>query len=294
MSAATVEGRDVTVNLKLIYYGALMGISNIIPGVSAGTIALIVGIYDELLVSVRDFFSPKIKRTLPFIIPLAIGVVGGILAFSWLISWLLTNAFEPVQFFFLGLILGVLPFLFREAEAKETFRFIHIVLLLAVVSLVMLMNVFAPEEGARTAYELTVQSGFWLFTAGIFASMSLLLPGLSGATVLLMFGVYGSAINALLTIDVPVILILVAGIGIGFIVSSRVIAYVLFNHRTLTYTVIIGLLIGSLTIVFPGISGQFGLMILSLLTFAGGFAIAFRLGKANDTMNREGVNPHDE
>lgn len=268
-----------------------MGISNIIPGVSAGTIALIVGIYDELLQSVRDFFSPRFKQTLPFLIPLAAGIIGGILAFSWVISWLLEHAFEPVQFFFLGLILGVIPFLFREAGAKTSFRGLHVLVLTVTALGVMMMDLFTPEEAARSAYELTASSGSWLFLAGVVASMSLLLPGLSGATVLLMFGVYGSAIYSLLTVDVAVILILVAGIGTGFIVSSRFIAYVLFAHRTMTYAVIIGLLIGSVYIVFPGISGQLVMLILSLATFAAGFMIAFRLGRANDSMRTKGENP---
>ena len=268
-----------------------MGISNIIPGVSAGTIALIVGIYDELLQSVRDFFSPRIKQTLPFLMPLAAGIIGGILAFSWVISWLLEHAFEPVQFFFLGLILGVIPFLFREAGAKTSFRPSHVIVLIMTALAVMTMDLFTPEEAARSAYELTATSGMWLFLAGVVASMSLLLPGLSGATVLLMFGVYGSAIYSLLTVDVMVILILVAGIGTGFIVSSRFIAYVLFAHRTMTYAVIIGLLIGSVFIVFPGFGGELLMLVLSLVTFAAGFTMAFRLGRANDSMRMKGDNP---
>ncbi|GEL06828.1 DUF368 domain-containing protein [Salisediminibacterium halotolerans] len=265
-------------NWQNIYRGALMGVSNIIPGVSAGTIALVLGIYDRLISSISDFFSKRYKEALPFLLPLGIGVVGGILIFGRLIGWLLAEHAVPTQFFFLGLIIGVIPLIFKEGEMRTAFRPAHFLLTVTVAVMLALLAVFLPEEGARSTFILTAASGVWLFVAGAAASVSLLLPGISGAIVLILFGVYEPAIHALNTLNLPVIFILVFGIALGFILSSKLIRYVLHTYPYATYAVILGLLAGSLFHVYPGIDAERSTLILSAFTLAGGFFLAFKTG----------------
>ncbi|SER73057.1 DUF368 domain-containing protein [Salipaludibacillus aurantiacus] len=262
---------------KNIYRGMLMGVSNIIPGVSAGTIALVLGIYDRLIVSISDFFSPRWRQTLGFLIPLGIGIIGAIMAFGRLITWLITHFEQPTQFFFLGLIIGVVPLLFKQSDMKKKFKAVHYTVLILTASLVGTIGIVNPDETA-VVLDLTMVNGIWFFIAGWVASMSLLLPGMSGALVLILFGVYYTAMNALATLDLPVIFILASGIIVGFVISSKFIKYLLNNFPYMTYAAIIGLLLGSCVLVYPGFGNGGAAVFPSLLTFAAGAYTALMLG----------------
>ncbi|WP_416149214.1 DUF368 domain-containing protein [Salipaludibacillus sp. HK11] len=262
-----------------IYRGFLMGVSNMIPGVSAGTIALIFGIYDRLIESISDFFSPRWRKTLSFLVPLGIGVIMPFILLSGAIKWLLANHEQPTQFFFLGLIIGVVPMLIKESKMKTKFTGWHFTVLIVLTSVLGYIGYINPE-GSTVLYELTLVNGIWFFVAGAVASMSLLLPGLSGALVLILFGVYYTAMNALslTTLNIGVILVIGLGIVFGFVVSSKVIKYILSHYPYMTYAAIIGLLLGSTVVVYPGFSAGGAAVFPSIITFIAGTLTAFLLG----------------
>ncbi|MCR6096979.1 DUF368 domain-containing protein [Salipaludibacillus agaradhaerens] len=259
-----------------VYRGILMGASNLVPGVSAGTIALIFGIYDHLIASISDFFSSKWRDSLKFLLPLGIGVIAGFVGLIHIIRWLHEHHYQPTQFFFLGLIIGVIPLLLTQSNMKTQFKVPHFVMLLVTAVGVGLMG-FLPEEGSGII-DLTPFNGIKLFIAGWLASASLLLPGISGAAVLLIFGVYDTAIEALYSMNIPVIGLLGGGLLIGFAMSSKIIKYVLKQYPYMTYAVIIGLLVGSLVIVFPGFSAGPAALFPSAVTFLAGALTAILLG----------------
>ena len=247
-----------------------MGISDLIPGVSGGTIAFILGIYDRLLSSINGFFSREWKKQLGFLVPLGAGIGIALLLFSRVIDYLLEHHYEPTQFFFLGLIIGVLPFIAKEAEMKQRFTWIHFSVLAAVAILLGCMAFIKPIDTAIIT-TLTIPSAIGLFFSGWLASMAMLMPGISGSFVLLLLGVYSTIISALSDFNLPIIIVVGAGAAIGFIVSSRAISHLLRHHRHITYAVIIGLIIGSVFVVYPGIPDQ-GIWI-SAVTFLAGFWI---------------------
>src|SRR5690625_3110049 len=107
---------------KNIYRGLIMGASDVVPGVSGGTMAVLLGIYDRFIAAIDGIVSKEWRKHIGFLIPLGIGVAVAILSLSHVISWLLEQHSRPTYFFFLGLIIGVLPFLFREAEARTRFK----------------------------------------------------------------------------------------------------------------------------------------------------------------------------
>jgi putative membrane protein len=269
---------------KNIYRGVLMGISDLIPGVSGGTIAFILGIYDRLLAAISGFFSREWKKHLGFLVPLAMGIVITLLLFSRVIDFLLTNYFEATQFFFMGLIIGVLPYIMKTAEVKKNFTTRHIVIL-SVIGIALASTAFIQTSDAITPITaLSVPSFFLLFFSGWIASMAMLLPGVSGSFILLLIGVYSTAINALSTLNIPVILTIGAGVMIGFIISSKLIRYLLIHYTYVTYAAIIGLILGSLFVVFPGVSGDTTTLLLSLATFTVGlvFTLLFSSPKKTD------------
>src|SRR5699024_4184682 len=116
------EWRCKGMEWKNIYRGMLMGASDVIPGVRGGTIALLLGIYDQLIVAINGSLSREWKKRFGFLVPFGLGVAVGVLAESKLIDWLLMHCPGPLKFFFLELILGVLPYLFHQADVKRTFK----------------------------------------------------------------------------------------------------------------------------------------------------------------------------
>ncbi|PEJ30462.1 DUF368 domain-containing protein [Bacillus pseudomycoides] len=262
-----------------IYRGFCMGVSDLIPGVSGGTIAVVLGIYERLLAAISGFFSREWKKHLGFLIPLAAGVAVALLTLSHVIKYLLEYHYEPTQFFFLGLILSILPMLMKEANVKETFKAGHIVILIVAAALVAVTAFFKPDKAADPITTLTILNTIGLFLAGWMASMAMLLPGISGSFILLIIGVYPTAINALTTLNLPLIAVIGAGVMVGFVVSSKGISYLLAHFKSATFAAIIGLVIGSIAVVFPGIPAGGMSIVSSIITFILGFAIVSYFSK---------------
>lgn len=263
---------------KNLYRGAAMGISDLIPGVSGGTIAFVLGIYEQLLAAISGFFSREWKKHLAFLIPLGIGMAGTILSLSRAIEYLLAHYFEPTQFFFLGLIIGVVPFMVKQANVKETFKASHLLVLLAAVLLLAWMA-FVNPGSREMGSELAAGDFVLLFFSGWLASMAMLLPGISGSFLLLLIGVYPVVINALSTFNVPVIAAVGAGVMLGFVISSKAIRFALSHFPYMTYALIIGLILGSIFTVFPGIPASGSAAAASVVTFVLGLGLTYEIGK---------------
>ena len=257
---------------KNMYRGLLMGISDLIPGVSGGTIAFILGIYDRLLEAISGLFSKEWRKHLSFLIPLAIGIGAALLIFSRVIDFLLEEYEAPTFYFFLGLIIGVLPFIAKQAKMTTEFRSYHFLVMLIVAVGLGSTAFLAPKTIMITT--LTLSSAVGLFFAGWLASMAMLLPGVSGSFVLLLLGVYHTATKALSTLNLPIILVIGAGVAVGFIVSSKAIAYILANYRRFTFAVIIGLILGSIFVIYPGIPESGTPLVMSVIAFITGCIVA--------------------
>ncbi|EMF45679.1 Integral membrane protein [Planococcus halocryophilus Or1] len=175
----------------------------------------------------------------------------------------------------MGLIIGVIPYIMKQAEVKKNFTARHVIILL-VIGAALAVTAFIPtEEDLAPITSLTVPFFFMLFFSGWLASMAMLLPGISGSFILLLLGVYSTAIDALSTLNIPIIFAIGAGVIVGFIVSSKAIQYLLQHFTYVTYAAIIGLIIGSLFVVFPGFSSDSATLITSLVTF--GLGLSFTL-----------------
>ncbi|WP_017755157.1 DUF368 domain-containing protein [Calidifontibacillus oryziterrae] len=265
---------------KNIYRGFIMGISDLIPGVSGGTLAVVLGIYDRLLEAISGFFSKEWKQHIRFLLPLGIGVGAALLLLSRVIEYLLEHHYEATQFFFIGLIVGIIPFLWKQANAKANFRTIHYIVLLIAAILVASMAFINPDRSLEPISSLTVSRTVGLFFSGWLASMAMLLPGISGSFVLLLIGVYSTAINALSTFDLPIIITIGAGVIVGFILSSKGIRYLLTHFPFMTYALILGLIIGSLVVVYPGMVTNVSTIITCIITFALGLTVTAFFGKS--------------
>ncbi|WP_405099188.1 DUF368 domain-containing protein [Oceanobacillus sp. FSL H7-0719] len=263
---------------KNIYRGLMMGASDVIPGISGGTIALLLGIYERLIEAINGFFSKEWKKHLGFLIPLGVGMVMAIFLLASAIEWLFEYYPQPTQYFFLGLILGVLPYLLHKADAKSSFRTKHIIFMIFGVLLVSALG-FASVGDGEVITNITPSTYVLLFVSGIIGSSAMIIPGISGSFMLLVLGVYQTVIAAISNLQFDIIIVTGLGIAVGFVIMSRIVGYFLRNHFTLTFAVTIGLVIGSVFVILPGWPETTGLLVTSIVTFFGGLLTAYILGR---------------
>ena len=288
--------------LKNFLNGLAFGITETIPGVSGGTIAIILGFYFELIETINHF-TENIKKSLQFAIPLVLGMLTGIVLFSSLIHFLLNNYSFPTMLFFIGLITGIIPHIYAKAkepdrrfETKELLLIALPFIFLVTLSFFKSASVTSPEEVINT---ISVSFMIFIFFSGILAAMALVLPGISGSFVLLLMGIYPlaiysiSSIRILLTDITDITLMLnicrvlgplAIGIIIGGLFMVRLIEKLLNNYHKILYSVILGLLSGSVCVLFKepmvyksGISAI--IIIIGAATFSLGCVLSYKIGK---------------
>ena len=234
--------------------GAVMGVSNIIPGVSGGTMAVSMGIYDRVIYAVNNLFK-QFKKSFKELLPILIGVLIGLFAFAALIGTLLgTKSDEipitrlPTNFAFIGLILGGLPAIYKRVNMKNA-KVPGIILFLVFLALVVVLPLLSPPE-ARTV-DHSIGTMLLMIPLGAIASSTMVIPGISGSMILMLLGYYNSVINAMndlragdwssLAILVPYLI----GLLIGIVFIAKLMNYLLKKHAALTFCAIFGLVIGS-------------------------------------------------
>lgn len=125
--------------------GFLMGIVELVPGVSSGTMALLLGIYDQFLGAISRIVSKYYKQALAFLLPLVIGMAIAILTMSSVLNYFLENHTIPTHWFFMGMVLGVIPMMIRISNVKAEFRIIHFILIFAGIAILFIMSMFNAD-----------------------------------------------------------------------------------------------------------------------------------------------------
>lgn len=178
--------------VKFVIFGAIVGVANIIPGVSGGTMAVILKIYDRLI---ETLSLKNVKKNLPFIIPLGIGAAVGIVLFSKAIEFLLGNYPMATNFTFMGLILGSIPMIFQRARGEKMEAKGMVSFLVALVVMVVIALLKPAESNAVLA--LTPLNLLILFGASAISTFAMILPGISGSFVMLVLGVYTTVLTSI-------------------------------------------------------------------------------------------------
>lgn len=252
--------------LKNFLYGIIIGIGFIIPGVSGGVLATILGIYDAILDRLNNLFH-SFKNNILYLLPILIGILFSILLFSKLILYLLNNKLNFISYVFMGLIVGCIPYLFNEIKVKTKRNISICYFLLAfflgiILFLIEKNNIFTTNEPTFLI----------MFIAGMLYSIGKLVPGISGAALLMFIGVYEYFLNIIahpFTITFNNILLFIP-FTFSFILSSiliiKLIDYLFKNYFRNTYSVIIGFVVSSILFIYPG-NFSFLNIIISLLSF---------------------------
>lgn len=230
-----------------------MGGADVIPGVSGGTIAFISGIYEELINSLkaidrdalRLLFTFQVAKfwkhiNAGFLITVLAGVLTSLLSLARLMTYLLENHPIPIWSFFFGLILVSAPLIMRDIRRWNMGTLIAFLLGIVIAYTI---TVLSPTE--------TPTNLLFIFFSGALAICAMILPGISGAFVLLLIGKYEYMINALIQFNLPVILVFAVGCLLGLIGFSHVLSWILTNYRYPSLALLAGFMIGSLNKVWP-------------------------------------------
>ena len=254
-------------NLFFVLAGVLFGLANVIPGVSGGTMAVVFGVYERLIGILSDPIK-GIKKEWKFILVFGVGAVIGILAFGKLMNWLLERYPAQSAMFFVGVILGSLPMLFKSSFMQGGKVRVTAGTLIAflvgfgiMIPMIAAGNTDEAKEAAKAGAALgSVDVGqvLLMLVYGVIASSTMIIPGISGSFVMLLLGVYPkiiAAVSALTSFGAEtgsaVALLLPFGIGVvlGLVFCSKLIKYLLKNHAAVTYAAIFGFVVGSIACV---------------------------------------------
>lgn len=278
---------------KNIIKGMMIGIANIMPGVSGGTLAVSMGIYDKLIHCITHILS-EFKESMKFLLPIFAGAGIALVALTFVIEALFQYYPIPTNLLFIGLIVGGLPPVVTKVKSHKL-SFGHILAGLLFFALVVGMAMMGDNGNRQVTLNLGIVPMIKLVLVGIIAAATMIIPGVSGSMVLLILGYYQTIIQqitafctAVITLDMAGILhgiaiLLPFGIGvlIGILGIAKIIEIIFEKYPVYAYCAIIGLIAASPIAIlvcsnFAGFSVS--VLLISIVTFAAGFGIAIKIG----------------
>jgi putative membrane protein len=294
--------------LFLILKGMAIGGANIMPGVSGATLAVIFRIYDKMIASINNLLS-DMKNSLKFLAPIGIGMVLGIFIVGIFVSFLLENFSLQTGGFIAGLMAGSLPLIYGLSVSKlpagSNLKKYYVIAACAAAFIIGLTLLFDRPEAAEEAENLTFSIGFaaQLFFGGAIAAAAMVVPGISGAMVFVLFGLYPTITHTisllreylmsptdmelfseLATILAPLGL----GIIVGILLGSKIIALLLEKFHSATYFAIYGLVVGTIFAVFNDSETYQSvdtitpaLVVFTVIAFIAGAIVSLKLGRGN-------------
>ena len=222
--------------------GFTLGTASLVPGISAGTLAVIMNIYEQIITAITHSFFPLKRKNIIFLGSLSVGFLIAVFGLADIISYLLLHFPMEVYCFFTGLILASLPKLFKMTDKKKgSFTIIFLTAILFFIFFKIMPNNLNQDEVSLPLFFI---SGF----IGFFASV---LPGLSGSTILLIMGTYHFTLKILTEINITYLVFFILGGSLGFICAFYFIQFFLKRRKNLFFCIIIGLIIGSLSKILP-------------------------------------------
>ncbi len=270
--------------VKEILRGVMIGVANIIPGVSGGAMGGSMGIYDKMIYAVNHLRT-EFKKSILTLLPYLVGMVLGIAVLSFVIGFLFQEYPYQTSMGFIGLILGGVPAIMSGMKGERRGA-AHYLILLVFFAGIILLEVFGGGEEQARVLEPGVGMAIKLFLIGILASATMVIPGVSGSMILMLLGVYTpileqiqAFIKAGMAVDIQALLSGTAilapfgiGVAVGIVLIAKLIGYLLEHFRSYTYMGILGLVFASPVVVFlqmealPGgiLAGIIGVLCLML------------------------------
>ena len=244
----------LTRNIGVAAKGFAMGAANVIPGVSGGTIALLTGIFNELIGALNALLTPKAWKLLfkgsfrefweyihgTFLLWLGAGVVASVFSLAKLMEYVLSH--HPVQTwaFFFGLILISAVFMLADLKGKKAMDVLWLAIGAAMGAAICLLS---PST--------TPDAPWFIAICGAIAICTMILPGISGSFILVLLGKYDYIMGAVSNLDIPVLAVFAVGCVVGIVAFSKILHWLIAHFEKQTLLVLIGFTVGSLVKVWP-------------------------------------------
>ena len=276
--------------IKLIAIGIILGIANVIPGVSGGTMAVVFGIYNRLI----DVISLNVKKIISqwkFILPLGIGLLAGVLLFSKIITYLFENFPIQTNWFFIGIILGSIPMIYTHwlnakntntsqieqqqpsQERTQTKKFplpvssiICCLITFAIMIFMTVKKIEKPETLVIT--EFSWHTALIMFLGLAIAAIAMIIPGISG-----------SFIGAIDSFNIYLLIPGALGAIVGLLSGAKLVRILMSKVPSQTYGAIFGLILGSIFVIFPKEKYSLLVLVISILCAVAGFFVSFLFSK---------------
>lgn len=275
-------------NLLLIVKGFILGIANIIPGVSGGTLAMTMGIYEDIIKSISSILKTP-KKSLKLLLYLGIGAALSILILSKLLNYTLTNYAFATTLFFIGLIVGGFPLLLKKAKGHKV-SLGYLLSFLSTTSLVIILRLLQTSENTVSLNNISLFTMIILLLVGMLAASTMVIPGVSGSFVLMLIGFYKPILNTISNITKfnllghNLLILVPFGIGVllGIVLTAKLIEYLLKKYEIYTYYGIYGFILASILVlilnVYNKATGIPEVVVGILLVLLGTF-IGYKLGE---------------
>ncbi|WP_426348062.1 DUF368 domain-containing protein [Alloiococcus sp. CFN-8] len=246
--------------------GLIVGASMLVPGVSGGSMAMILGIYGKLVRAVSSFFKDILGNVL-FLGTFVLGAGIGMILFASPLGKLTENYNMIMMYFFMGAVAGGIPLIYKSSKVKKiTAKEIFYIFIGALITL--LIN-FIPEGIFDFGGGLTLASLGMLALGGIVIAVALILPGISVSYMLLVLGMYTETMNAIKSLYFPYLIPLALGVLLGVVLTTRILETTMNRYPEKTYLIILGFIIGSVVMVFPGLPAGMELLICPIMFLLG-------------------------
>ncbi|HKM05032.1 MAG TPA: DUF368 domain-containing protein [Lachnospiraceae bacterium] len=279
--------------IKKLLKGIVIGIANIIPGVSGGTMAVSMGIYDKLIYALTHLFK-DFKNSMKILLPILGGAGIGIVGLSFIIEIMYEKVPFQTNLLFIGLIIGGLPAICKKVKG-QSIRISHVLAFLAFFAVVIGLSMLGEKDGIDANLSISVGNSLKMFGIGVIASATMVIPGVSGSMVLMLMGYYtpiletiNNFIRSLIAFDMNGIgnglgILVPFGIGviIGIFAIAKIIEFIFERFSQVAYWAIIGLIVSSpiaILLVNKSMPTSIITGITGIIALAIGYIIAKRLG----------------
>ena len=273
-------------NIILIIKGIVIALANIIPGVSGGTLMITLGVYEQII----DIIShplENIKKNWKFILFIGIGAVIGVLGFSKLISYCLDKFPLATPLFFIGLIIGGLPLLFRKGKVSSNIKISNLLIFLITFGIVLLFT-FLKSGDNVVAITTDLKGIILLFLVGIVSASSMIIPGISGSFMLMLLGYYKPIIDVVSNLtklnslwdNLKILIPFGIGLVVGIVLVAKLIEYLLKKYEIKTYFGVIGFVLASIiAIIVPLFKVEFRVLelIVGIILLTIGSIITYKI-----------------
>ncbi len=273
-------------SLIIFIKGVVVGATTSVPGVSGGTMALILDVYDKMIHSMSKFFK-DIKGNTIFLGIIGLGMIIGLFTAAPFVDYLIDNYKYVSLYFFLGVVFAGLPILFNKANKgrKTKYDILFFILGALIIGSLLVLENTLDVSLFNLSKELMFRDILLLFMSGIMIAIALILPGISTSFLLVALGLYKPIILAFKTMNIPFLLPIVIGVVFGIVATTNILEKMMNQAPRQTYYLIIGFVAISIIKVFPGIPSGLDI-IYSIVSFIVGYLIIYYMIKKRPELEK--------